>query len=1220
MILRSLWVILRWTLLIGALLVVSLIATLSMVVSTQPGTRWVLSQVQRFVPLELGEVRGNLLTGLDLAYFDYRQEEGGELQQRYRGEQVSFRWQPLALFYNAVSVQSLTARHILVQIPAADENAEPTPMAWPVLALPVRIELGEVDVSHIRVSQTLPGIEAVPLVTIDRVSGSVSLGTFNLRLADVVVDTPDYSVIASGRLGLRYPYDADLAVQWQYQLSPASDEGPEGLLLGGKAQIGGDVTALTLEHQLTAPLQVESSGRLIPNLSPPPGAITPLADPQLELVNDIASQPLLAQWFPADTAIPVVGGRLQVSGWISDYQAALQATAQWGEYPEVHITADTRGDLESIALTSVGLSAVAPSGKSMQLSASGRLQWTPALDWDLQLQGEGLDPAVYARDWPGDMTLQLHSRGSLQDEALQLQVDALALGGQLRGREVGASGSVSWRNQVLQADQLLVSMGANHIRLDGQVSDSPDMRWQLEAPFLSQLDSALSGAISSRGEVSGKLENPDLQLSLAANGVRWQDYSLDKLELQARSPSRDHYDLQLQAHDLLAAGTAVRDLSLAVTGSVAEHQIALELLADQWGELGLGLASGYQDQQWQGRFTRLDLHYPDLPRWWLLSSETSRASAEQAQLGQLCLTTRTWLPRPRRPDTSGDIVIEQPEEEAADSASATPPALCVDGSWASASGAVLNASLRDIPLRMLRSYLKPEVDIAGVVDGDIRARMDAGGRLSADASLQTREGELQMSFEDSEPERYPWQTAAVTARLENNRLKADADILWTPWGELAAGVDLNLDSRQLAGELTATFNDLSPFAALLPMVDNLRGRLVSDLQLSGAVDKPQLTGQLTLIEGGATLTRLGLDIAAVGFTLDSHADGRVSLRGKASSGEGEVRLNGEFDGLGKTNWQATASLQGEDFQVLEQAQIKARVSPDIQLSVTPHELRLTGQTAIPYARINIKTLPPSATNVSADVVVEDENSEGLEVPIPMAVFMNLLIEVGPDVIFDGFGLTSGLTGKMELIKTPERPMLASGFVGVTDGKYKAYGQELTISRGRLLFQGPLDNPALEIRAQRVLKGTNDHIVGLQIGGSLQKPTSSVYSDPPVATDGEAMALLLTGKPLSEATAGDAYAIIAAMSGIGMDGDGSFTGQIAQTLHLDELSINADDGFEHSSLWMGKYLTPRLFVRYVVGLFDQTSRIGMRYQMTERLRLEAESGDIQSVDMIYKIER
>src|SRR5690606_1853153 len=126
---------------------------------------------------------------------------------------------------------------------------------------------------------------------------------------------------------------------------------------------------------------------------------------------------------------------------------------------------------------------------------------------------------------------------------------------------------------------------------------------------------------------------------------------------------------------------------------------------------------------------------------------------------------------------------------------------------------------------------------------------------------------------------------------------------------------------------------------------------------------------------------------------------------------------------------------------------------------------------------------------------------------------------------------------------------------------------------------------------------------------------SVYSDPPVESDGEAMALLLTGKPLSEASAGDAYAIVAAMSGIGMDGGGSFTGQIAQTLQLDELSINADDGLEHSALWMGKYLTPRLFVRYVVGLFDQSSRIGMRYQMSDRLRLEAESGEAQSVDLI-----
>jgi translocation and assembly module TamB len=41
---------------------------------------------------------------------------------------------------------------------------------------------------------------------------------------------------------------------------------------------------------------------------------------------------------------------------------------------------------------------------------------------------------------------------------------------------------------------------------------------------------------------------------------------------------------------------------------------------------------------------------------------------------------------------------------------------------------------------------------------------------------------------------------------------------------------------------------------------------------------------------------------------------------------------------------------------------------------------------------------------------------------------------------------------------------------------------------------------------------------------------------------------------------------------------------------------------------------------VVGLYDQAFTLGMRYQLTEKLRLEATSGKEQGVDMIYKIER
>jgi len=1224
MILRGLWVVLRWTLLILAMTMASLIATVSMVVSTEPGTRWVLSQAERFLPLELGEVRGNLLTGLDVSYFDYQMQVDGQVSQHYRGEQVSFRWQPLALFYNAVSVQSLHARDLWIQIPEGDETVEPEPMKWPVLALPVRIQLDNVEVQHIQVVRTVSGAEPAPLVTINSVTGSASLGTFNLRLYDLAVATDDYAVIANGRAALRYPYDAELQVQWLFDL-PAADENSEPVRLSGKGDIGGDIETLTIDHRLLTPLEVHSRGQLTPNLSAPPAFVTALANPVVELHNEMLSQALPSAWFVPDLPPPMIAANLDVKGWIDSYQVELTGQVQYDEMPEVAVNATAQGDLSQINIAGLQLSTVVPeSGDTMALELAGLLTWAPTLSWDATLSGRGLNPALVVADWPGDLTLALQSKGSLVDGALDLAVDNLDLSGQLRGREAGGSGAMTFAGDELTFTDLLLSMGANHIRLDGRAGEQVELRWQLEAPLLAQIDSSLSGTISSRGEISGSLKDPQIDLELRANTLRWQEYALNSLELVANSPRRNQYKVDLNAQSLSVAGNAIDQITLNVDGSVEAHKVALDVSAPQ-GELGVSLDSAYRNEQWQGNWTRWDMRLAGLPRWWLLNSKPSTASAERAELGELCLTTRTGGRRNEGRDTTeavGDVVVidNDPVPDTPASGEET-PALCLAGQWSQADGVVARGNLSAIPLRQFRSFLKPDVDIAGVIDGQLSATIKPGATPEAALSLKTRDGELSIQYQDNPPERYRWQQAEVTGALKNNQATARVAFDWAPFGEIDADVAFHLERQQLGGRISATFPDLSPFAAFIPKVDDLRGRLATDLTLSGSLQQPSVVGQLTLVEGGATLTELGLDIQAVGVTVDSLPGGQITFRGNAQSGEGELRLTGDFEGLGKPDWKLNGQLNGNNFQVLDQSQIKARITPAIALSASPDEIRLSGNALIPYARIEIKTLPESATRVSSDVVLEDE-PEAEPLPIP-AFFMNLTIEVGDDVQFKGFGLSSGLSGKVELNQTPDRPLITSGFVGVTEGKYRAYGQELTIARGRLIFQGPADNPGLEIRAQRVLRGSDEQIVGLEIGGSLQKPTSRVYAEPDIegASEGELMALLLTGKPLSEASAGDAYAVIAAMSGFGMgDGEGSFTSQIAQTLQLDELSINADDGLEHSSLWMGKYLTKRLFVRYVVGLFDQSSRIGMRYQVTDKLRLEAESGEAQSVDLIYKIER
>ena len=76
------------------------------------------------------------------------------------------------------------------------------------------------------------------------------------------------------------------------------------------------------------------------------------------------------------------------------------------------------------------------------------------------------------------------------------------------------------------------------------------------------------------------------------------------------------------------------------------------------------------------------------------------------------------------------------------------------------------------------------------------------------------------------------------------------------------------------------------------------------------------------------------------------------------------------------------------------------------------------------------------------------------------------------------------------------------------GRYEAYGQELDITRGRLLFDvSPLDDPGLDIEAKRIIDTTT---VGLNVRGTLQEPRLTFFSDPSMPQT-QIVSYLLTGK-------------------------------------------------------------------------------------------------------------
>ena len=195
-----------------------------------------------------------------------------------------------------------------------------------------------------------------------------------------------------------------------------------------------------------------------------------------------------------------------------------------------------------------------------------------------------------------------------------------------------------------------------------------------------------------------------------------------------------------------------------------------------------------------------------------------------------------------------------------------------------------------------------------------------------------------------------------------------------------------------------------------------------------------------------------------------------------------------------------------------------------------------------------------------------------------------------------------------------------------DGTYKAYGQNLQIERGQLLFAStPIDNPGLNIRAVRKINPNSTiddgQEVGLLIAGTAQRPSITVFSNP-VMQQSDALSYLITGKPLSDVKGGEGSAVSSAAQALGSAGGNMLAKSIGTRLGVDDIGVSSSDALNgNSAFTVGKYLSPRLYLSYGIGLFESGQVITLRYKLTQRWNIEAQNAtDFNRASLNYRYER
>lgn len=1250
----------KW--LLGLLLVLAIIIfAISAAVATQGGSRWLVSKAAHLAEVRLGALNGNLLTGLDIASLDYAKND-----LQIHAEKVIFRWQPLALFYTSVSVQSFSAENINIHLPAAaKDKLEPEVYEWPSLALPVRVALDNVSLRNIHIQQ---GEQQWDL---SLVSGSLSLGTFRLRADKLLLSNPQVTLTTSGSMGLRYPYPLAVKSHWQYT---AADE----QLWKGEASIGGDIKKITLLHNLQQPLALSTTGTIAPALQ------DKKHKPSLQLNSDWSEQNIPAIFMqnaavqekvPFLKSLLTMRGHLQLQGWLDNYsiEGDLHSKSAENDFSAelkiagVYLGQDNGNaprinwNVDKLQLKSQPLAAANEDEKSF-LHLRGNIGISPELKWDFLLEGEHVNLGQVFADWPTDLQLRVASQGEFKNPKQfslnngRMAISQLNIQGDVRGVKLLSSGGLDFDGSHWQASDINIALGANQISLKGRADKEVALEWKINAPLLNQIDPGIHGSIISSGLLSTELANSNLpqsyrniavQMTTQINQLAWRDYSLGALNASLKSSGDNLYQLTLDAEQVELAGQKMSQVKLDGKGSVEQHNLVGSLQSPVYGALDFNLDSSWKDQQWQGQWRKLALTLKRIPVWSLVSSTPMQADKTHFELNKLCLATDVAAAKVAVKEgepAQGNLManaLQKATELAAtqppaiqlpgavperEQASAQTPSICATLHWKAETGLSLTANAIAVPLRQAGAWLKSEVSLDGSLEAQLSFQALKNKPASGEFHLQSRSAEFVYEFRGGAKEIYPIKRGNIDITLKNNQINSLLEMDWGQYGAINAEAKYLVSEKRIQGKVTATLPDLAPLESLLPAFDDVHGSAAADITIAGAIAQPDITGSLTLSNGRATMPRAGLELKEISLDVSSQTAGLISLNGQLLSGEGRLMLKGILTNLGTEKWHAQGNIFGADINIIKQTQLSANISPNLTFTADAGAINLNGSTEIPWARADVKALPSSATRVSNDVIIVDDRDlfsgqAAHKNAIPF--YTNVILYFGDDVLFKGFGLDGGLSGKVNVFKEEGRQMLTTGFVAINKGVYRAYGQELSIERGRLIFQGPYDNPGLDIRAVRTIDAAAESEgfkVGLDIAGTLQNPKSSVFSVPSLEDRTAEMAFLLTGKPVNQLNAADAYTLISAVSGMGVEGGSGIKSDIANFFRIDEFSLKEDKTLDQNSLLIGKSITPKLMVRYVVGLLDQAYTLGMSYQITDKVRVDAESGKKQSVDVIYKIER